>query len=1488
MERKKLLKKALAIMLCTIMITNNTLPILAESAESINFDETTIEEIDTTEMESVVETSSVSPEKETTEIESVVGENSVSPELEETEIETTYIEEPEFDKTETSESEIEKLENESIEETIESKIEITESETLETETSELEATETIESETTEPETTDSEIIASDSEIKIEEETTIDEILELDIATPSELNLEVMDIATPSELNLEVMDIATPSELDLGLVNIATLSEIDLVIELATASEIEERLIPNSFIQEDIVAPIVEDLSIGDGDNVMYRASSLPTKYDSRQQTNSSTGLSYIPPVRDQYPFGTCWAFSTLAMFEASLRVKGLVKNETESDLSEAALSYYTYGLEDITNNSTYMDSPGLEGHDFTKVKSGNFASRGGNQIMALFSASAYVGVVSENSDTSYSRLASYEGKENQYTLNKKYAFKSNNYVLENAYIINKANTDIIKEKIMENGAVGISYFASQEDVYMHKNGSDYYYFTNVNNRYANHGIAIVGWDDNIPADRFYMIDNGTTIKAKNPGGWLCRNSWGEHRLTNKGYFWMSYEEPGLATNVYAVDAMKADTYKYNYHYDTTGYSAFTAESASSTNPAAFANIFKVPNGQTHLLEAASVALNTSNTVLTVDVYTNDNEMTSPSDGTLKSTVTVERQTSGIFTIPLKDKVILNGGTYFSIIVRGYSKNASSLKIYYDTCGQSISFGEDADDPITFYNSADVGQSFLTTYSESSKTYNSWTDVNPMILPVKEYPNDKFGVNLRIKALANPVVAVKITFDSDGGVGTMNELTTVSNVSTTLPQNIFTKKGYKFDKWVDQKGNEYADKATINASSNLSLKAVWVPIKYTIKYNPNGGTVSVSSVKKTYGTNITLEIPTKQGYNFIGWYKESALTNKYDGTTDITTNDNVNVNLYAKWSPITYTITYDLKGVSATKPANINKTYLVNVTLAQPTNVQSGCKFIAWYKDSALRYQYKGTEDLSTTQGETITIYAKWKQQLIFENNGHGKAIAARDAVVGDFVLPSMSATGYIFGGWYSEAECRNLIGLAGSTYYVTGPKTFYAKWTPITYTINYDANGGSISTSTSVKTFGTNLTLLRPGKNNYEFKGWYKDPSLKTVYDGTTDLTTVNGSTITIYAKWEPKVYKVTLYTNGGTIISGMIKEYTYGIGAILPTNIKSSLQGYEFFGWYESSNFSGNKITNITNTNSGDKVYYAKYIRGYTITFDSGGGAGTMSSQKVFEGNDVVLEKTKFTRKGYTFNNWEASNGKTYSDGEKITGLTESITLVANWTMNPQTASSGTTYNGGGSSGGSGGSSGGGSGSGTGGGRISTNVLANDFGPSSQMAQNNQIAQTNQMPQATNNNNATKVSVFRAYTNVYNSSSATWVANDKNGKWKLNLKDETGRIIHPSNGFIQLNGYRTYEENHQTKEVFASDTYFFDENGDMVTGWLETSEGKVYYFNPENNSEIGKMAFGWTAIDGAWYFFALEGALYKNTTTPDGFRVDENGKLIS
>ena len=140
-------------------------------------------------------------------------------------------------------------------------------------------------------------------------------------------------------------------------------------------------------------------------------------------------------------------------------------------------------------------------------------------------------------------------------------------------------------------------------------------------------------------------------------------------------------------------------------------------------------------------------------------------------------------------------------------------------------------------------------------------------------------------------------------------------------------------------------------------------------------------------------------------------------------------------------------------------------------------------------------------------------------------------------------------------------------------------------------------------------------------------------------------------------AQWTAPTYAVTLNTNGGTINSGNVTSYTYGVGATLPTDVTRT--GYTFKGWYDNENLTGSPVTAIGGTETGNKEYWAKWeINRYAITFDTNGGSEIASITQDY--GTKITAPADPTRKGYTFKGWDKEIPETMP--------AENITITARW----------------------------------------------------------------------------------------------------------------------------------------------------------------------------------------------------------------------------
>ena len=163
--------------------------------------------------------------------------------------------------------------------------------------------------------------------------------------------------------------------------------------------------------------------------------------------------------------------------------------------------------------------------------------------------------------------------------------------------------------------------------------------------------------------------------------------------------------------------------------------------------------------------------------------------------------------------------------------------------------------------------------------------------------------------------------------------------------------------------------------------------------------------------------------------------------------------------------------------------------------------------------------------------------------------------------------------------------------------------------------------------------------------------------------------------------QWTAPTYAVTLNTNGGTINNGNVTEYTYGVGATLPTDVTRT--GYTFKGWYDNESLTGSPVTAICSTETGDKEYWAKWeINQYTITYDLAGGTVEGNPDTYTVEMDTFTLKNP-TRPGYTFTGWSGTG----LDGENnmtVTipkGSTGERRYTAHWRYNGGSSGGSSSY---------------------------------------------------------------------------------------------------------------------------------------------------------------------------------------------------------------
>lgn len=219
-------------------------------------------------------------------------------------------------------------------------------------------------------------------------------------------------------------------------------------------------------------------------------------------------------------------------------------------------------------------------------------------------------------------------------------------------------------------------------------------------------------------------------------------------------------------------------------------------------------------------------------------------------------------------------------------------------------------------------------------------------------------------------------------------------------------------------------------------------------------------------------------------------------------------------------------------------------------------------------------------------------------------------------------------TGYTFAGWATSAS-GSVAYAAGANYTANAAVTLYAKWTALTYTVKYDANGGDGAPANQIKTYGQTLTLsiTEPTRTNYTFKGWGTSASDTTVsYDAGGSYST--NAAITLYAIWElaytkPRITGLSVLRcdSGGTALN----NGTYALVS---------------FSWSSDKDIASIAVRWSSSAGSGSADVAASGMSG---TVSVVVGNGTLDANTTYAMEIVVTDSVDSTTAKRTLNSLEA-----------------------------------------------------------------------------------------------------------------------------------------------------------------------------------------------------------------------------------------------------
>ena len=458
----------------------------------------------------------------------------------------------------------------------------------------------------------------------------------------------------------------------------------------------------------------------------------------------------------------------------------------------------------------------------------------------------------------------------------------------------------------------------------------------------------------------------------------------------------------------------------------------------------------------------------------------------------------------------------------------------------------------------------------------------------------------------------------------------------------------------------------ADGSAVNTASFTS--------PYTVTYAAaSNGTLTGASSEQVSAGASPARIPTPQagaGYSFAYWSPDSGVTKLTPAQLGSQT-ISANVTYTAYFAPNTYTLSFDERGGSAVSDKQVvfNGPYG-----ALETPGRTGYTFGGWNTREDGQGQTVTSATAYTVPGDS-TLYAQWSPEthkLHFDSQGGSEAAdqsVTYDAPVGALTTPAR--TGYDFGGWFTEAGGKGTQYTASTVYHSTADTTLYANWAAKSYTLCFDEQGGGSVVDQSV-TYDQKVGALpdasRPG---YTFGGWFTQPN-----GGGTQVTadtlykTDGGSTI--YAKWTPNQYAITIDTQSGTTETAQTVTFNSPVGT-LPAPEK---EGYTFKGWYTGPDMQGTRYTDETvyTSAAGVTLYAGWEANDYTLHFDAQGGSAAADKAVTF--NKAVGTLVTPEKAGYTFGGWftEPGGRGTQVTDSTVYGTAGDSTVYAKWTANDYT----------------------------------------------------------------------------------------------------------------------------------------------------------------------------------------------------------------------
>ncbi len=332
----------------------------------------------------------------------------------------------------------------------------------------------------------------------------------------------------------------------------------------------------------------------------------------------------------------------------------------------------------------------------------------------------------------------------------------------------------------------------------------------------------------------------------------------------------------------------------------------------------------------------------------------------------------------------------------------------------------------------------------------------------------------------------------------------------------------------------------------------------------VSFDANEGVVTETGKTAYYGSAIgTLPVPTREGYEFVGWFTEASGGSEVTRDTILT--EAKDITLYAHWLLIAFTVYFNANGGSVEPASKV--VYANGVYGSLPTPSRNGYKFEGWYTISS--GGTKITESTAINLNGNQTLYAHWSQYTLSFNANGGSNAPASQYGYGSTTISSAvpNRTNYNFLGWSTSASASSPSYSAGGTINLTNNTTLYAVWKLKTVSMPSYIGWHYTDAQTNLKNLGLNATFNSAYNYNYAYGVVYAQN-----YGQGTTLNA--GTTVTLTYSLGTKPYAVGDYVSfdGGRVYTSLGGSYvtkasSATVGELIITDLAVNYGGVNYYG---------------------------------------------------------------------------------------------------------------------------------------------------------------------------------------------------------------------------------------------------------------------------------------------------------------------------------